>query len=220
MSTNLPSFERAEYGTGAESGPAPGPEQCVRCRRPLTERFYRLAGAPTCEPCANAAVGSPGEGAAAAFSKAIAVGFGAAIVGSILYAVVEIATGWTIGYAALGVGWLVGRGMKWGSEGRGGRRYQIAACVLTYLSVSSASVIVILHALSKRLPAGAQFSLSPRILPFLAKDVLLSPLLDLQNGVNGVIGLFILFIALRAAWSLTAGSEYRVTGPYEGTTVA
>jgi hypothetical protein len=207
MATNPPSFERAEYGA-ASSG-----ERCVRCQQSVTDRFFHINGEPTCEPCANAAVGLPAEGAGEAFVKAIAVGIGAAIVGSILYAVIEIMTGWTIGYVALAVGWLVGKGMKWGADGRGGRKYQIAAAVLTYLSVSCASVIVILHAAEKH-AAGGHIVFGQRFAIFFARFALLSPFLELQDGLGGIIGLFILFIGIRAAWTLTAGSEYRITGPH------
>lgn len=217
MSTDLPSFERAEYGAGA-SAPNGASEQCVRCGQRLTGRFFRMNGASMCEPCANVAVSSPIEGANGAFAKAILVGVGAAILGSILYAVIEIATGWTIGYVALAVGWLVGKGMRWGSEGRGGRKYQIAAAILTYLSVSFASVIVIVHTIQRHNPE-MQLALTDRFFFFIAKYGLMSPFLELQNGLGGVIGLFILFIGIRAAWSMMAGSEFRITGPYEGTSL-
>jgi hypothetical protein len=211
MGTNLPSFEKAEYGVSAGLS-APG-ERCVRCQQTFTDRFFRLNGEVLCEPCANAAVGLPSEGAGAAFVKAIVIGIGAAVVGSILYAVVEIATGWTIGYVALAVGWLVGKGMRWGSAGRGGRPYQIAAAVLTYLSVSFASLIVIVHAVQKRNPGG-EIVMGERLAWFAAKYGLLSPFLALQDGVGGIIGLFILFIGIRAAWTLMAGSAYAITGPH------
>jgi hypothetical protein len=209
MSTNLPSFDRAEYRETA----APAGETCSRCQQSFTVRFFRLNGVAMCEPCANAVVSTPVEDAGGAFAKAIAVGIGAAIIGSILYAAIEIASGWTIGYVALGVGWLVGKGMKWGSEGRGGRRYQIAASVLTYLSVSCAGVIVILHAVTKRNPE-QHLVFGQRLVQFSLKYALLSPFLELQNGLGGILGLFILFIGIRAAWTLTAGSDYRITGPY------
>ncbi|NYF78242.1 hypothetical protein [Granulicella arctica] len=212
MSTNLPSFEKAEYGGGSQLPPT---EQCVRCGQTLVERFFRMDGEPICEPCANMAVQAPAEGAYIAFSKAIAAGIVAAVVGSALYAAVEIGTGWTIGYVALAVGWLIGKGMKLGSEGRGGRRYQIAAAVLTYVSVSSASLIVILHATQKANPE-LHFAMSQRFAIFLLKYGLLSPFLELRDGVSGVIGLFILFIGIRTAWAMTAGSEYRITGPHGG----
>ncbi|HEY0263554.1 MAG TPA: hypothetical protein VGC07_03440 [Granulicella sp.] len=168
-----------------------------------------------CEPCANMAVTEPARGAQAAFMKAIGVGVVAAIAGSVLYALVEILTGWTIGYVALAVGWMIGKGMKWAAEGRGGRRYQIASAVLTYLSVSFAEMAVILHQVIKQSP-GLHFRFLPTVLlPFVLKYGFLSPFLELQDGVNGVIGLVILFVGIRAAWALTAGSEYRITGPYQ-----
>ncbi len=210
MGTNLPSFERAEYGVGA--GASAG--QCARCGQRLTGRFFRVSGTPLCEPCANAAVNVPAEGASAAFVKAIVVGLGAAVVGSILYAVVEIATGWTIGYVALAVGWLVGKGMKWASAGRGGRRYQVMAAVLTYLSVSFAGLIVLLHAVAKRNP-DEHVVLGARFVMFAVKYGLLAPFLELRDGLGGIIGLFILFIGIRTAWALTAGSEYGITGPHD-----
>jgi hypothetical protein len=211
MSTNLPSFEKAEYA--AQPGVATSWEKCVRCQQSPMGRFFRLNGQLMCEPCANAAVSTPAHGTEAAFAQAIAIGLGAAVAGSILYAVVEIITGWTIGYVALAVGWLVGKGMRWGSAGRGGRRYQIAAAVLTYLSVSFASLIVILHAAQKRNP-GSHLILDERFAFFATKYGLLSPFLSLQDGLGGIIGLFILFIGVRAAWTLMAGSEYAITGPF------
>ena len=74
----------------------------------------------------------------AAYVRAIVFGIGAAILGMILYATFEIQTGIVIGYAALAVGWLVGKAMITGSNGVGGRRYQIAAVLLTYAAVSTA----------------------------------------------------------------------------------
>lgn len=210
MGTNLPSFERAEY----EAGPnRPGAERCVRCQQPIAERLFRLNGKPMCEPCANAAVGLPADGGSSAFAKALAVGVVAAVAGCILYAVVEIATGWTIGYVAVAVGWMVGKGMKLGSEGRGGRQYQIAAAVLTYLSVSFASLVMVVHAAQKRTPAG-HILFDERFAWFAAKYGLLSPVLELRDGLNGIIGLFILFIGIRTAWTMMAGSNYRMTGPH------
>jgi hypothetical protein len=205
MATDLPSFEKAEYGTGSSLVP----EQCIRCQQKLTDQFYMLNGQPLCELCAHAAILAPAEGGDAAFLQSMFLGVSAAVLGSILYAAVEIGTGWTIGYVALAVGWLVGKGMKRGSGGRGGRRYQIAAVALTYCSVSCANLIVVLYALRGRhLVIGEQF------LILAAKYGLLSPLVDLRTGMSGVIGLFILFIGMQAAWTLTAGSEYRLTGPH------
>jgi hypothetical protein len=72
------------------------------------------------------------------------VGIVAAIIGLALYATFEIMTGITIGYLSLAVGFLIGRAMMFASKGAGGRRYQIAAILLTYCAVSLAAIPVAL----------------------------------------------------------------------------
>ena len=42
-----------------------------------------------------------------------------------------------------------------------------------------------------------------------------APFLSLGSGISGLISLFIIFIGLRQAWSLTARSELLVMGPYD-----
>jgi divalent metal cation (Fe/Co/Zn/Cd) transporter len=81
----------------------------------------------------------------AAFMRAILFGTGAAIVGMILYATFAITTGIIVGYVSLAVGWMVGKAMTKGSGGVGGRRYQIAAVLLTYAAVSTAAVPIWMH---------------------------------------------------------------------------
>jgi hypothetical protein len=58
----------------------------------------------------------------------------------ILYSAVGILTGLMIGYVALALGYVVAKAIKMGSGGMGGRRYQIAAALLTYAAVSIAAV--------------------------------------------------------------------------------
>jgi hypothetical protein len=45
---------------------------------------------------------------------------------------------------------------------------------------------------------------------------LASPFLELSDGFGGIIGLFILFLGIRAAWSLTSGVDTApdISGPY------
>jgi hypothetical protein len=58
----------------------------------------------------------------------------------ILYAAFGIITGLVIGYLSLAVGYIVGKAILFGSGGIGGRRYQIAAALLTYVAVSIAAI--------------------------------------------------------------------------------
>ena len=133
MPAGLPSFDRAEFlpppVTDTVDDAHGVADQCAQCGRPVG-RYFRLDSRPMCEPCVTQAMQASGVGAHGAFVRALAVGIGAALLGLTLYAGVEIATGWVIGYAAIAVGYLVGKGMKMGSRGRGGRRYQMAAALL------------------------------------------------------------------------------------------
>jgi hypothetical protein len=88
------------------------------------------------------------------------LGIGAAVLGLALYSTVAIVTGWTIGYVALAVGWLVGKAMIKGSNGVSGRRYQIAAVVLTYAAISLSSIPIIISYTVKHAQARTQQSAS------------------------------------------------------------
>jgi hypothetical protein len=62
------------------------------------------------------------------------------LLGLMLYAAFGILTGLMIGYVSLAVGYIVGKAMKMGSGGMGGRRYQVTAALLTYAAVSIAAI--------------------------------------------------------------------------------
>ena len=128
---------------------------------------------------------------------------GAAVVGSIAYAAFTIITHIEIGYLAVGVGYIIGKAMLHATQGLGGRKYQITSAILTYLAVSLAAIPEILWSMRSR---GIDIShISSRGMIFLARYGVASPFLDLQNNLfSGLIGLFILFIGIRAAWQFTA----------------
>ena len=203
---NTPQFGTAEYAGVA------GTEHCQFCRQPISRRYYRVNSAMACAACGERAQHELPKDSHALFVRGLIFGIGAAILGLILYATVEIATGWTIGYVSLAVGYLIGKGIKMGSKGAGGRKYQIAAVALTYAAVSLAAV-----------PIGlAQLKITPGLadLPRLAVIGLASPFLELQDPLHGVIGLVILFVGIRIAWRLTAGTEAQVLGPFESAPAA
>ena len=134
-----------------------------------------------------------------AFARALLFGVAAAALGSVGYALFSL-TGFMVSIVAVGIGWLVAKAMMTGSGGLGGRRYQVAAVLFTYFAVTIGDL---LHPLWKLYTFGAPASrlLSPLIL----KYAILGPFLGLQNGINGALGLLILFFGLRAAWQIAAG---------------
>ncbi len=229
---NPPQFNTAEYPG------QPGTDSCYFCWQPIATRYYRVNNRMACPACTEKAAHAVPQDSHAAFMRALLFGAGAAIAGLALYATVEIATGWIIGYVSLAVGWMVGKAMMAGSKGIGGRRYQIAAVLLTYTAVSMAAIPVIIshvveqrkatHQVQTEEPSSSDSDSSqpdqprsgPQINFFaaigqLALIGLASPFLELQDPLHGLLGLFILSIGIRIAWQLTKGTRATgILGPF------
>src|SRR5437773_5905049 len=128
MADEILQFDRAE-----RIDPPPG-VTCTSCHRSIPDRYYSLAGRVLCAECAGkieAALAHPGQ-----FGRGILLAIGGGVVGGAVYFGVAAISGYEIGLIAILVGWLVGRGMQRGSGAAGGRRYQIAAVVITYVAIA------------------------------------------------------------------------------------
>jgi hypothetical protein len=134
--SSTPQFGTAEYKS------ASGPDRCKSCQQELSGAYFRINGLLACEKCTRQLQAQTPKDTHAAYVRGILFGVGGAIVGLILYSAFGIATGIRLGYIALAVGWLVGTAVKKGSNGIGGRRYQIAAVALTYAAVSLSAIPV------------------------------------------------------------------------------
>lgn len=224
-----PQFETAEYTQ------ASGTVSCEFCKQTLAGTYYRINDHLACPSCTDQIRNRGPKDSHAAFVRAVMFGIPAAVLGLILYAAFEIMTKFTIGYLALGVGYLVGKAMLLGSGGLGGRRYQIVAAILTYAAVSMAAVPVGLSQMreDRKAQISSEQSTSPdgrsteatqapkekmsigSALAYLAFLGLASPFMELQSPVSGLIGLVILYVGLQIAWKLTAGAPVpQITGPY------
>jgi len=230
--SNSPQFSTAEYQETLDKN------SCKTCGQPIKDQYFRVSGALACVSCAMQITGHAKSDSSSTFMKALLFGFGGALVGLILYSAVGIITGLEIGYVSIAVGYLVGRAITMGSSGTGGRRYQISALVLTYAAVSLSAVPIGLHQLSKEKQQPKSSGVvstqgAPKVettsnpsqeslsfgglfvaLGYLTVYGLASPLLNLAEPLQGLIGLVILFVGLRIAWRLTAGTSVSVTGPY------
>jgi hypothetical protein len=234
----IPQFSTAEYSQN------PGVEHCLICSNLISGVYYRVNGQMACENCARQISEGQPIDSHAAFVRGLLLGIGAAVVGLVAYATFTIVTGWFLGYIALGVGWFVAKAIMKGSNGIGGRRYQVTAVLLTYAAISLASIpILISYGVKQRntsthpstsigqprpsnsaIASGQNAQPDPSVpvrkinwtaaIGQLAFFGVASPFLQLRDPLHGAIGLFILFIGLRIAWKLTTARRLNVDGPY------
>jgi hypothetical protein len=225
-------FDKAEYPGESDTA------RCASCNQPIADSYYLADGGPyhpTCRPVQ--AQSSLPKDTHTAYARALLFGCGAAVLGLVLYSTFAIMTGWTIGYLSLAVGYMVGKGMMAGSRGIGGRRYQVAAVLLTYAAVSLSAIPIMISMMPKERPAqhqnlaeGKQPAAQeqrPHVstngamaaLGVLALIGLASPFLELQDPVHGLIGLVILFVGVRIAWRLTAAKIPEISGPFANQSV-
>ena len=134
MTDNVPQFGVAEYPS------ASGKDICKSCNQAVAGRYYRINGALACERCKEQLESQLPKDSHASFVRGLIFGVGGAVLGLILYSAFGIITGLVIGYISLAVGYIVGKAIRMGSGGIGGRRYQIAAVILTYAAVSMSAI--------------------------------------------------------------------------------
>lgn len=129
----VPQFTTAEYG-GKTAPP------CKACSQPLNGQYYQVNGVQVCPPCTAKLQGQLPSDSHATFVRGLLFGIAGAIAGLILYVAFALGTGLVVGFVSLAVGYIVGKAMMFGSGSVGGRRYQIAAVILTYGAVSLSAV--------------------------------------------------------------------------------
>jgi hypothetical protein len=219
-------FEKAEVLPVPGNGP-----QCVLCKQYIAKTYYHARGHTVCEACAQRIQAGQQKPPVTSLSRAFLYGAGAALGGCTLYALVAILTGLEIGLIAIVVGVMVGKAVRHGSNGLGGRPQQILAVVLTYFAISTSYIpVFVYHAIkdpsvleqaktdSKEGPAvtGKKPAMSP--VAAIVMVLLLAaaaPFFGLSSGVGGFLTLFIIYIGLQRAWKLTARSDILIMGPYE-----
>lgn len=215
--SQTPQFATAEYS------PKSSTLTCVACKQPISAAYFQIKGAPVCAACTEKLRAQMPRDSHAAFARSLVFGVAGALVGLVLYVVFALATGLIIGWVSLAVGYIVGKAMHMGSGGVGGRRYQVVAVLLTYFAVSMSAVPIAIE--QSRMHDRAQVQsaetttqprahVSGRTIAVLAVVGIASPILDLRDPVQGLIGLIILFVGIRFAWRFTAGPTLNISGPY------
>jgi hypothetical protein len=227
-------FDKAEFEG------VPVTRTCQRCQRTISHEYFDAGGQAVCHDCSQELSGARGGGPA--FLRAFAWGAGAAVLGTIVwFAIIKI---WDaeLGLIAIGVGLAVGYGVRKGSGGRGGWKYQALAMGLSYASICAAKVPLYIEELAsmaekeqkKETGGEAAAQVQPAAEPsagksapssnvgagksalalilFLAIAFALSLVAPFLAGAKNIIGLIIIAIALYEAWKLN--KKVPITGPF------
>jgi hypothetical protein len=185
----------------AERTEPPAGVTCTSCHRSIADRYYSFAGRVLCEDCARkieAALAEPGQ-----LGRGILLGIGGGIVGGAVYYAVAAISGYEIGLIAILVGWLVGRGMQRGSRAAGGRRYQLAAVIITYLAIAGSYAAFALR--------GSSASWSTWVVALAAAPLLAG----FANPPGSLLSLLIIGIGLLQAWRMNQKPRLQVDGPFQ-----
>src|SRR5882724_4666958 len=221
-------FQTAEY---ADATP-----RCALCKAEICDSYFHLNGSVICKVCAGQRKCDLEPPSVRVFGKSVLYGLGAAVAGTALYGIVLLATGAEFALLSILIGIMVGKAMMRGSGGRGGRKFQIAAVLLTYGSITTGFVPSILKGLYQK-PLKTEASSKPAspararteafvktpigkvvavvvFLAFIVGLALTSPFLTITQGFSGIIGIAILFFGLQRAWHATGGDHSVLMGPY------
>jgi hypothetical protein len=217
-------FRKADVDTAAR--------RCTLCSEAIPGDYYHVAGAVTCPRCAEARQDAQQRrGGPVEFGRAALFGVGAAIAGSVLFAIVSWAIHARFGLLAIVVGVMVGKAVIMGSRGCRGRRYQVLAVLLTYGAITSSYMPEIISGMAK-VQARVAIEKKAAGQPVVVRDnrnvtpiqiavglvaifvlSLIAPFLLLTHG-TGFVGMIIIGIGLLQAWRLTAADEAAIMGPY------
>lgn len=138
--------------------------------------------------------------------KAFALGNGAGLLGAIGYGAVIAFTGYELALITIFIGWFIGRAVMRGSDGRGGRRYQVLAALLTYVWCMEAFVPSIVKGAMAEGDQGRTV-VAAIIAPFIA---LILPF----TGELNPISILILGFGVWRGWRETAAVVVPVNGPF------
>lgn len=242
MDSDFDGTRPLQFETAVPHSAPPGAEAaqrgvtCASCQRSIADEYFDISGQSICASCreqvARHAETPQGWGVLA---RAGLFGLGAAILGAILYYAVIAITSFEIGIVAIAIGYMVGYAVRAGAGGRGGRRFQVVALVLTYWAVGLAYVPLVLKSMPQQTQEAAQTTptataptpgsadepgASGQVNVPLAVVVLLGfslalPVLSVVGSMpGGLISAAIIAFGMMQAWRMTGAPQFQISGPY------
>lgn len=133
-------FEQIELSRAAAA-----PRTCSGCRKLIEQEYFEAGGKLLCQVCAKARQ----SGGKSAFFRALALGSGAAFLGTAVWFAIIKLTDSELGIIAIAVGLLVGAAVRRGARGAGGWKYQALAMALTYVSITASYVPFVIKGIAE-----------------------------------------------------------------------
>lgn len=181
------------------------PAACAACNGALGEDYWVVNGVVACARCKESAA-TLGQGGSPTmrFVKALSFGFAGGAAGALVWYLVAHFTGYQLGLISILVGFLVGGGVRLGSERKGGWLYQLLAIGLSYVAIVAAWYPQVVEELGTgpEALAGLELYVVSIFAAFLA------PLL------SSIIGTLITLFALYEAWKMNKRPTFEITGPH------
>jgi hypothetical protein len=198
------SFDRAIPVESVSVGGSVG-VTCANCQRTLTDVYHTANGEPICANCRHILEGATqGVTQPAVLMKAVAFGAVATLAGALLYWAVIRFFNLEIGLIAIASGWMIGKALRAGANGRGGPSLQFIGAGLVYLSVALAYLPFVMEAA----PPGSSLIAGM----YVALRVPLQQVFD--SGASGIISALIIGFGMMQAWQMAATPKVAFQGPF------
>jgi hypothetical protein len=211
------------------------------CQRGISTEYFDVNGQSVCASCrTQLAALAETPRSWGVFAVAGLFGLVAAIAGAILYYAVIAITNFEIGIVAIAIGYMVGWSIRKGAGGRGGRRFQVAALVLTYWAVGLAYTPLTFQQIAEEDKkeqtaatatepaaepasspsesgiAGESAVSIPLALGILFGFSLALPVLAVISSLpGGLISGAIIAFGMMQAWKMTGVPPLQISGPYQ-----
>ena len=201
-------LSQADFAQAEFAGAPAATVRCAGCDTGLTAQYWTAGQMTVCGPCAAAVhAGPPRAGRFGRAFKALLFGCGAGLLGAAGYALIIHFAEMELALVTIAIGWFVGRAVRQGSGGRGGRGYQVLGAVLTYVWCMMAYVPTIVAGATQ-----GEHAVSAIV------AIIVAPILALIlpfTGEMGVLGTLILAFGVWRGWREPAPMVVAVAGPFE-----